>query len=88
MTDPFLDISGEICPMTLVHARLFADGLAPGTRARIRLARGEPSANVPRALAGFGHRVEGLADDSEGDPGVVVLTITAGGGRRKNKPAK
>jgi TusA-related sulfurtransferase len=56
----FLDISGEVCPLTFVRTRLALDELAPGAVLEVRLAEGEARDNVPRAAAELGHRVLGL----------------------------
>ncbi len=75
-TDYFLDITGDVCPMTFVRAKLLVEKMPAGGVARIRLKGREPLENVPRSLAELGHVVESLAaEDGEGGDGVHLLTI-------------
>ena len=61
MDDPvpdfILDITGEVCPMTFVRARLALDRLASGQILRIELRGEEPRLNVPRSAVELGHAV-------------------------------
>jgi TusA-related sulfurtransferase len=50
----FLDITGEICPMTFVRSKLLIERMVAGQTAVIRLRGAEPIANVPRAVAAHG----------------------------------
>lgn len=50
----FLDITGEICPMTFVRSKLLIERMVSGQSAVIRLRGSEPLANVPRAVAAHG----------------------------------
>jgi TusA-related sulfurtransferase len=59
----FLDISGEVCPLTFVRTKLLIATMNPGQIAEIRLAGAEPLLNVPRAVARLGHRVLSLAQE-------------------------
>jgi TusA-related sulfurtransferase len=52
-----LDITGEICPMTFVRAKLMVERMFTGQKAEIRLKGREPLTNVPRSLAELGHRI-------------------------------
>ena len=61
-----LDITGEVCPLTFVKAKLLLEAMAPGEIAEIRLQGAEPLANVPRALTEDGHEVLSLAAESDG----------------------
>jgi tRNA 2-thiouridine synthesizing protein A len=66
MTEPvLLDISGDVCPMTLVRVRMGVDRLAPGKTLRIRMASGEPISSIPRTLRDEGHEV--LAVEKNGE---------------------
>ncbi|WP_328702943.1 sulfurtransferase TusA family protein [Arenibaculum pallidiluteum] len=56
----FVDITSDVCPMTLVRAKLRIERLAPGEVLEIRLNRGEPLENVPRSLMELGHVIESL----------------------------
>lgn len=63
--DYFLDISQEVCPLTLVRAKLFLEGLAPGVAAVIRLSGRTVKENLPQALTELGHEVLTLEPDSD-----------------------
>lgn len=58
--DLFLDISGEVCPMTFVRTKLVLEQMAPGKVLNIKLRDGEPRQNVPRAVKDHGHEILGL----------------------------
>jgi Predicted redox protein, regulator of disulfide bond formation len=58
--DLFLDISGEVCPLTFVRTKLLIERMKPGEIAEIRLQGSEPLRNVPRAVTGLGHAVLSL----------------------------
>jgi TusA-related sulfurtransferase len=62
----FLDISGEVCPLTFVRTKLLIESMAPGQVAEIRLAGAEPLANVPRAIAQLGHAILALTPETIG----------------------
>lgn len=57
MTEEFLDISGDVCPMTQVRVRMAMGKVAPGEMLKIRMASGEPVASIPRTLKEEGHEV-------------------------------
>jgi len=64
--DAELDITGDSCPMTFVRTKVKLETMRAGELLRVRLAGGEPLANVPRAALDHGHAVratEQLADD-------------------------
>ncbi|MGI9451003.1 MAG: sulfurtransferase TusA family protein, partial [Geminicoccaceae bacterium] len=52
-----LDITSDICPITMVKTKLLLEQMAVGEIARIRLNSGEPLDNVPRTLRDHGHEV-------------------------------
>lgn len=52
-----LDITGEVCPMTYVRAKLVLEEMSVGEEIEIRLRAGEPLDNVPRTLRDHGHEV-------------------------------
>jgi TusA-related sulfurtransferase len=73
----FLDITGDVCPMTFVRTRLALDKLAVGALLRVRLRGAEPLRNVPRTAREQGHAI--LAETLGAD-GVAELLIRKGGG--------
>ena len=52
-----LDITGEICPMTLVRTKLKLEAMASGDILEIHLKGAEPLRNIPRSLAELRHEV-------------------------------
>ncbi|MBI1207728.1 MAG: sulfurtransferase TusA family protein [Azospirillum sp.] len=70
--DYFLDITGEVCPLTFVRTKLLIERIPSGAILEVRLRGAEPLANVPRAIAELGHQVLGLTAESDpapaGDP--------------------
>ena len=71
MSETFLDITGDVCPMTFVRAKLAVENLVSGQQLRIRLNGGEPLENVPRSLQEEGCRILNLQADGE----VFLLTV-------------
>ncbi|MEW6490239.1 MAG: sulfurtransferase TusA family protein [Thermodesulfobacteriota bacterium] len=66
MTQAFeLDITGDVCPMTLVRVRMALDKVAPGGVLRIKMAAGEPVASIPRTLRDEGHELVSLERSGE-----------------------
>jgi molybdopterin/thiamine biosynthesis adenylyltransferase/TusA-related sulfurtransferase len=56
-TDLEADVTGDVCPMTFVRARLALERLPSGGRLGVLLRGSEPLANLPRSFADEGHRV-------------------------------
>lgn len=69
----FLDITGDVCPMTFVRTKLLIERIASGDEVEVRLRAGEPLTNVPRSLAELGHAVLATVPDAE--PGIHRLTV-------------
>ncbi len=65
VVDTWIDITGEVCPMTFVRVKLKLETLPVGTQLTIRLNGGEPLANVPRSLQEEGCRIVCLEADGE-----------------------
>ena len=61
--DHFIDITGDVCPMTFVRTRLQIEQMSPGEILEIRLAGAEPLRNVPESLTELGHEIVSLAPD-------------------------
>lgn len=58
VSPPQVDLTGEVCPMTFVRAKLHLDRMAPGELIEFVLKPGEQMRNVPQSLKQEGHRVE------------------------------
>ena len=52
-----LDLTGVLCPMNWVRARLELERMAPGERLELVLDPGEPLNSVPRSAREEGHDV-------------------------------
>lgn len=80
----FLDITGEVCPLTFVRTKLLIERMPPGETAEVLLKGAEPLRNVPRTLIDQGHEVLALVPvDASGGPDVVHrLRVRKGAGRR------
>jgi tRNA 2-thiouridine synthesizing protein A len=52
-----LDLTGVLCPMNWVRARLELERMAPGERLELVLDPGEPLESVPRSAREEGHDV-------------------------------
>ncbi len=72
MSEAYLDITDEVCPMTFVRVKLKLETLAAGSRLTIRLNGGEPLANIPRSLQEEGCQIESLTADEQ----VYRLVVT------------
>ena len=75
--DYYLDITGEICPITFVKTKLLLERMKAGETAEVRLKGAEPLNNVPRSVADHGDEVLSLAPEDANAPadGVHVLRI-------------
>lgn len=68
----FLDITGEVCPMTFVKTRLLVEKMPPGATAEILLRGEEPLQNVPASLTELGHSIVSLNPREDGTHLLVV----------------
>ena len=82
--DFFLDITGEVCPLTFVKTKLMMEKMAPGQIAEVRLKGAEPLENVPRSVREQGDTVLNLEPLDGGGDGVHRLLIRREGGRKKS----
>jgi TusA-related sulfurtransferase len=67
----FIDITGDVCPLTFVRTKLLLEKMPPGAIATVRLKGAQPLDNVPRSVRAHGHEVISLAPeaaDSGADP--------------------
>ncbi len=55
--DQFIDITGEVCPMTSIKTKLQLKKMEPGSVLEVRVSEGEPLENLPRTLEREGHKV-------------------------------
>ena len=60
-----VDLTGEVCPMTFVRAKLHLDGIGPGEVLEIVLKAGEQMQDVPRSIKNEGHRIENVTRDGD-----------------------
>jgi tRNA 2-thiouridine synthesizing protein A len=60
-----VDLTGEVCPMTFVKAKLHLDGIAVGETLALVLLGGEQMRNVPQSLREEGHRIEAVQRDGD-----------------------
>ena len=65
MAEAFIDITGEVCPMTFVRVKLKLETMQPGDSLEIRLTGGEPLENVPRSLKDEGWVVGAVRADGD-----------------------
>ena len=70
--DYYLDITGDLCPITFVKTKLLVERMEPGEVAEVRLNSGEPLENVPRSLKEAGHDVLGVEAESNGDAAHIL----------------
>lgn len=64
--DYFLDITGDVCPLTFVKTKLLLEKMPPGALATVRLKGAQPLDNVPRSVKAHGHDVVSLAPEVGG----------------------
>jgi TusA-related sulfurtransferase len=57
MTDYFIDITSDFCPITFVKTKLMIEKMGSGDRLEIRLQGAEPLKNVSRSVIELGHRL-------------------------------
>jgi len=60
-----VDLTGEVCPMTFVRAKLHLDRLAVGEATTLILKAGDQIRNVPRSLRDEGHGIEAVQQDGD-----------------------
>jgi TusA-related sulfurtransferase len=60
----FIDITGDVCPLTFVKTKLLLEKMPPGAHATVRLKGAQPLDNVPRSVKAHGHEVISLAPES------------------------
>lgn len=74
--DYFIDITGEVCPMTFVKTKLQIERMCPGQVLEIRLQGQEPLTNVPHSLKELGHEILSfIKEDGETAAGKHRLVV-------------
>ena len=68
----YLDITGDICPITFVRTKLALERLQPGELLQVRLKGNEPLKNVPRSAKEQGHEVVSLESSDSGTHTLVL----------------
>ena len=66
MTDYFIDITSDFCPLTFVKTKLMIEKIGSGDRLEVRLKGAEPLKNVSRSVTELGHRLLSVTPE-EGD---------------------
>ncbi len=67
MTDYFIDITDDFCPITFVKTKLMIEKIDCGDRLEVRLRGGEPLRNVPRSVTELGHLLLSVTAESNSD---------------------
>lgn len=72
----YLDITGDLCPMTFVRTKLLVERMTSGEILEVRLKGVEPLSNVPKSIAELGHFILSLTPENTDAPsGVHRLLI-------------
>ena len=71
MTDYFIDITDDFCPITFVKTKLMIEKIDCGDRLEVRLRGAEPLRNVPRSVAELGHLLLSVTSEPDGDNGDI-----------------
>lgn len=72
-----VDLTGEVCPMTFVKAKLHLDQVEAGEALEIVLREGEQLRNVPASLKNEGHAIESVQREG----GCYYVLVRKEGGR-------
>lgn len=68
MTEYYIDITSEVCPLTFVKTKLMIEKMPAGSRGEVLLKGSEPLKNVPRSIIEHGHKVISLEVEPDSDP--------------------
>ena len=72
----FIDITGDVCPLTFVKTKLLLEKMPVGALATVRLRGAQPLDNVPRSVSAHGHEIVSLErEDNAPDPDPRVPQI-------------
>lgn len=72
----FIDITGDVCPLTFVKTKLLLERMPPGALATVRLKGAQPLDNVPRSVKAHGHDVVSLTPEEARETSLNSLTDT------------
>ena len=72
MSEKYLDITKDSCPMTFVKAKLELEKLSIGESLEILLKGTEPLENVPRSAAESGYDVRSVLENDNGTHTLVI----------------
>ena len=72
MSERYLNITNDSCPMTFVKANLELEKLYDGESLEILLKGSEPLENVPRSAAESGYDVKSVVDNHNGTHKLVI----------------
>jgi len=72
MSDKYLDITRDSCPMTFVKAKLELERLSDGESLEILLRGSEPLENVPRSAVESGYDLRSIVDNENGTHTLVI----------------
>jgi TusA-related sulfurtransferase len=75
MTDYFIDITSDFCPLTFVKTKLMIEKMGIGDRLEVRLKGDEPLKNVSRSVSELGHRVISVSAETGDEAGPHRLLI-------------
>jgi tRNA 2-thiouridine synthesizing protein A len=72
MSEKYLDITKDSCPMTFVKAKLELEKLSIGESLEILLRGEEPLENVPRSATESGYDVRSVVGNDDGTHTLVI----------------
>ena len=75
MTDYFIDITSDFCPITFVKTKLMIEKMGIGDRLEVRLKGDEPLKNVSRSVVELGHCLLSAAPETDLETGFHRLLI-------------
>jgi TusA-related sulfurtransferase len=64
MTNYFIDITSDFCPLTFVKTKLMIEKMGSGDRLEVRLKGDEPLKNVSHSVIALGHRLLSAAPET------------------------
>ncbi|MDR3326502.1 MAG: sulfurtransferase TusA family protein [Rhodospirillaceae bacterium] len=71
----YLDISNDLCPITLVKTKLAIEKMQSGDTLEVRLRGHEPIRNIPLSVQELGHSILYLTPELKSTSGIHKLYI-------------